>query len=150
MNISEEDFLCLSDLRLVIEFRAMDIVAKKVNARDLDPVEQALERMEANQHNAADYTLADLDFHFSIVYASGNMLLIKAMAGIREEIHYILYEMNKVQDTAQYGVDTHRTILSHLKNHDAESAKSLLKTSNNYNQARYSRLFKQDSFVHSR
>ena len=143
MAISEQDFLCLSELRKVIETRAMDIVARTADNGGLELVEQALGRMEANQNNAAEYTAADLDYHTAIVQASGSRILIGAMAGIREEIYYILHEMNKVRDTAQYGVDTHRKILSHLKNHDAESAKALLRVSYDYNQARYSRLFTQ-------
>ncbi|WP_443751305.1 FadR/GntR family transcriptional regulator [Asticcacaulis solisilvae] len=61
-----------TELRIAIEPKGAELAAQYATYEDLNRMKAAFERMAAAEDGHGDPTLADIDFHISILFASGN------------------------------------------------------------------------------
>lgn len=61
-----------TELRVSIEPKGAELAAQSATYEDLQRMKTAFDRMVQAENGIGDPTLADIDFHISILYASGN------------------------------------------------------------------------------
>jgi len=142
LEISEDDYLSLCELRACVENRAIQLSVENGTREDFDRIYEALQRMRDSADNLAEFTSADLDFHMAIVDGGHSKLLIKAYHSCRNELFFILREMNRVRDSPTYAISTHQEIYEAIVARDAKRALTLFKDMGKFNKARYASMFK--------
>lgn len=142
LEISEEDYLSLCDLRDCVETRAIQLSAKYGTQEDFDRIAGALERMRSAADDLEEFTAADLDFHVAVVESGHSRLLIKAYHSCQNEMRFILRQMNRIRESPTYALSSHMDIYQAIAARDTKRALALLKDMEKFNRVRYSRLFK--------
>lgn len=142
LEISEDDYLSLCELRACVENRAIQLSVEYGTQEDFDRIYDALQRMKNSAHNSVEFTTADLDFHMAIVDSGHSKLLIKAYHSCQSELFFILQEMNRVRDSPTYALATHQGIYEAIAARDAKRALALFKDMGKFNKARYASMFK--------
>ncbi|MCD8223837.1 MAG: FadR family transcriptional regulator [Clostridiales bacterium] len=144
LEISEDDFLSLQELRLCVENRSIQLSAEYGTEEDFARIHEALERMKAFADNLEEFTAADLDFHLAVVESGHSKLLIKAYHSCQNEVHFILREMNRIQESQTYALYTHTEVYQAIAARDAKRAMLVFKDMGEFNKARYSGMFKNN------
>lgn len=143
LEISEDDFLSLSDLRACVENRAVLLSSKYGTEADFARIFDALQRMQNSVGNLEEFTRADLDFHTAVVESGHSRLLIKAYHSCRSELFFILKEMNRVPESQTYALSTHAEICQAIAARDPKWTLRIFKNMSKFNKVRYSSLFKE-------
>ncbi len=133
--LGEQDFQELMELRRCIEFRAIELAAAAASDGDLADIRTALEQMEAAD-NLEQFTQADYGFHYAIVRASHNRIFCRTMDACREPILFCLREMNRLNDSREWGISLHQKIYQAMVSRNAGQAVKYLKQNTEYNYAR--------------
>ena len=136
LNLTDDEFQDLMDLRTCIEFRAMELAAKRATKEDLILIRDALKRMQVEGIDLDAFTQADYDFHYAVFLASRNRMFIRVMDSCRDQMYYCLREMNKMNANWDWAVETHKTIYECLVRHDGAGAIRCLRNNNEYNRAK--------------
>lgn len=136
IDLTDDEFQDLMDLRTCIEFRAMELAAKRATKEDLVLIRQALKRMGAENNDLDSFTQADYDFHHAIILASHNRMFAQVMDSCRDQMYYCLREMNKMNSTWEWALDMHQTMYECLARHDGAGAIRCLRNNNEYNRAK--------------
>jgi len=136
LNLTEEELQDLMDLRTCIEFRGIELAAKRATKEDLVLIRQALERMGAEGNDLDTFTQADYDFHYAIILASHNRMFVRVMDSCRDQMYYCLREMNKMNASWDWALDMHRELYVSLVRRDAAGAIRCLRNNNEYNRAK--------------
>lgn len=144
LEISEDDYLSLCELRACVENRAIQLSVEYGTQEDFDRIRDALQRMKESSNNSAEFTEADLDFHLAIVDSGHSKLLIKAYHSCQSELYFILQEMNRVRDSPTYALSSHQEIYDAIAGRDAKRALACLKDMEKFNKARYATMFKKN------
>ena len=142
LEISEDDFLSLSELRACVENRAVLLSAKYGTEEDFARILDALHQMQNSVGNLEEFTKADLDFHTAVVESGHSRLLIKAYHSCRNELFFILKEMNRVRESQTYALSTHAEVYEAIASRDPKRTINLFKNMSKFNKVRYSSLFK--------
>lgn len=80
------DSLDLIDIRDILECKAAALAAERADQGHLAAIQEAVDRMEAEQGDGAGFHQADLEFHQALAQASRNQVLIEIMSLIREKM----------------------------------------------------------------
>lgn len=142
VGISESEYADLVEFRCCIEFRAIELAVKRATAEDLEKVNEALRAMEALADDIDALSEADYAFHYALVSCSKNPLLCNAIESCKPRMIQAFKATNKINDSLAWGIDVHRNVYIKLTERDARKAIQILKTDNEYNQARISQLSK--------
>lgn len=142
LEISEDDFQSLSELRLCVEKRAAFLSVKLATDDDLREVRNALQSMQDNIGDLDKFTSADFMFHMSIVEAGHSKFLSKVYQGCRNEIYFALREMNRVPESHTFAITSHTRIYSALVARDYNETSKIYKDTFEFNRARYKKLFR--------
>lgn len=146
LDLSENDYKSLNDLRACVETRA--ILLSETNAReeDLVKIREAYEAMRssAEKQDLDAFTAADLAFHTAIVESSHSSMLIKAYKSCKMELYSGLYEMNRIPNSYSYAVTTHGQICDAVCSRDAARALQVMEKMHLFNNVRYASLLKAD------
>ena len=144
IKLSEEEFQDMIDVRTYIEFRAIDLAARRATEADLEAVRQALERMQASCADLDAFTEADYAFHRAVVLASHNRMLCHIMDACQDQFFYCLREMNKLRGDKSWAVELHRDLYQLLADGNAAGAIRCLRKNNEYNYAKLSPFFQSE------
>jgi GntR family transcriptional repressor for pyruvate dehydrogenase complex len=142
--LTEAGFKHFLEFRRCFEYPAIKLAVIRATEENFQQMQDSVDKLKQYIGNIDDYTVADYMFHYALVCSSHNPYLIGAMTCCREMICNTFYEMNKLPDCHQWGVEMHEQILDCLRQRDAQAAILLLKEKNNYNYARLSEFFAQD------
>lgn len=142
LEISEEDFLSLYELRACVENRAIQLSVEHGTEEDFSHIHNALQRMEASAGDLEEFTAADLSFHLAIVASGHSKLLIKAYHSCQNELFFILREMNRIRESPTYAIATHTEVYQAMVDRDAKRALNVFKDMAKFNTARYASMFK--------
>lgn len=125
-----EDIRELYEVRKILEAGAAKMAAQKYGKEDLEAIEETLFVMEHAAGNERVAEIADANFHFSIVRATHNQILIHLMDSIsdllketiRETRRVILYNEKRTQEL----LVQHRRIYEAIKIRDSENAEKFM------------------------
>lgn len=147
LEISEDDYLSLCELRACVENRAIQLSAEYGTQEDFNRIYEALQRMRDSTHDLVEFTEADLDFHMAIVGSGHSRLLIKAYHSCQSELFFILREMNRIRDSPTYALASHQEIYEAIADRDAKRALAHLKDMEKFNKVRYASMFRSNWYT---
>jgi DNA-binding FadR family transcriptional regulator len=113
----------LYELRRMIEPEAAAFAAKRATAVRLADVERALMLMEGAEPNSPVSVEADVDFHVSILIASGNDFLASFGPAIRASLTMAIRFQRVSCHAADHFVPDHRAIAVAIKRRDPDAAR---------------------------
>ncbi len=126
ISLDKEEMLDIIDFRGIIENESASLAAKLATEENLNQIQKAFDNMVASLDDYKKYSIADYQFHLSIVKASQNRVFYKAMLRLKEFLYRHLEEMNRVGDITR-SIDGHCNLLKAIKNRDDELARTLSK-----------------------
>lgn len=141
INLTEQTFLKVMEFRRIMEFPILELAVQRGNQEDFALISQALEGMERSVGDPEAFSVEDYRFHSAIARAAHNEMFCKAMESCQKELFSCFYQMNRVNDVHNWGVDMHRAVFEAIIRRDARGAVSALKKATDYNYARLSELF---------
>lgn len=141
LQLTEQEFLAVMEFRRIIEFPAMELAAQRGTEEDFALIKQALDGMEQAVGDPETYSLEDYKFHLAIAKATHNEMFCKSMESCKKELYTCFYQINRLNDAQNWGIDMHKVILDAIVRRDAKGAVSALKKNGDYNYARLSNLF---------
>lgn len=145
LHISESEFLDFIDFRNCIEFQAINLSVTHATEEDHAQINSAFQKMESSVGDLEAYSIADLTFHMAIIDSAHNIFFSKAFRGCQDMILCCFREMNKLNDSQNWGVELHREIADHIIARDAKGAIRSIKKNNDYNFARLGTFFQNQS-----
>jgi DNA-binding FadR family transcriptional regulator len=112
--LSERTYREFLDFREAVEFSAIRLLKQSAMEEDFLRMEQNVLAMEAAADSDA-YDLADFGFHLSLVSASHNEMLIRAMTANKNTVICVFHAMNTLPDARSFGASSHREIVDLLR-----------------------------------
>lgn len=124
-NITVKDLNDVLEVRIGLEYMALEKACKLISQEQLVQLEQAAVNFERTmeQGDLTKLAEADVDFHEIIYLASDNKRLNQVLNNMREQIYRYRIEYLKDEKTRSLLVTEHREILEALKVRDLERAK---------------------------
>ena len=125
--ITKADIANLLDLRKIIEVGCARSACEKAEQKDLEKMEDALQKMWTAVENNELGEQADYDFHMAIAEATGNPLLINLMEDVSDTMIRTMKETRRIwlyetKKSIQKIYDEHKLILKAIKDKDGEAA----------------------------
>ncbi|TCL73349.1 DNA-binding FadR family transcriptional regulator [Hydrogenispora ethanolica] len=127
VSLDEEEMMDIVDFRDIIENESARLAAKRATEEDLEHIRRSLDNMIANTHDYKKFSIADYQFHLSIVKASKNRIFYKAMLRLKDVIYNHLEEMNRNGDLV-FSINGHVRLFDAIKSRDYELAGMLSKS----------------------
>lgn len=129
-KLTPQDFEELYAMRLILEPAAAR-AAHPLSQRGYEELWKIIDATR-KARSLADVTLLDLDFHESLVAASGNSRLLKAWRSLRGELELWLGDLHRrhrAQDlnTLENTADSHREILNAFESQSAAACERLVR-----------------------
>ncbi|WP_340680677.1 GntR family transcriptional regulator [Paraglaciecola sp.] len=132
VTLSTEKLLEIFRVRESLEGMACNLAAKNMTGEQIAELKSLLTQHEQNeslQQGEAYYQKeGDLDFHFKIVFGSGNGLLIRLLC---EELYYLVrmyrYQFGMASPRAKKAFREHHNIIQAIEDKDGELAEILMR-----------------------
>ena len=137
-NLSEESYRNFLDFRNAVEIAAVKLGSKRATEADYRRMEECLQEMSDAEDDNDRYNLADYNFHYAVVLASHNDMLIQAMAANEASIISIFTAMNAVP------VPSHRMIMENIKSGEVSKVVAAYRDMGKYNLTRLNRFFRKE------
>lgn len=126
--IDDRDLDEIYELRRLLEVPAMELVIERASAQQLDALEQPLADLEAaaDSNDVPAFLLADRDFHLTLLQLSDNPRLVDIVAGLRDQTRIIGLRSLAEAGVLQASASEHRPILEALRAGDVAEAKRVM------------------------
>jgi DNA-binding FadR family transcriptional regulator len=112
-----------TQVRLAIEPQAAALASENATFEQLENIEKALERMAEADQGLDDPLEADIDFHTSILAASGNRFFLQLTEFISTALRVSIRYTNKIKGVPGADVTKHADILNTIKSRNPEKAR---------------------------
>lgn len=128
-DFREETVDHLYEARIALEASGARYAAIRASADDLAILEEDIRQLAIAVTEKLPNMLAiDLDFHRHLVRASGNPILTSVHAMVIERFLESLPNLSQMMGMGNASLDNHRTVLRHLRQHDADGAAEAVRT----------------------
>ncbi|MBK1673525.1 GntR family transcriptional regulator [Ectothiorhodospira shaposhnikovii] len=132
VSLTQEDLLELYLLREALEGMAARLAAERMSGRDIDELRKLLrqhqERAELQEGIAYFQTEGDLDFHYRIIKASGNVRLIKLLC---DDLYHLMrmyrFQFGMASSRALIAFREHGHIVEAIADRDPEMAELIMR-----------------------
>lgn len=128
MYLGEKTNIQVFEFRELMDAESARLASKRRTDEDLQRLNGIISNMEraAEEKNSQEFAKLDLDFHFEIGRITGNPLIIKTNAILKEILEV---SMEDVIDRMGYesAVEYHSRIFEAIKNQDSELAMKLMR-----------------------
>ena len=122
--------LSLLELRLVIEPQAASLAALRANDDNLLELRNHYQRMadslrEQGEQSEGRVFLdndADIEFHKTIMKASGNLFISQFGGTIRAALHHTIYLSNRATENVQNSLEAHKSVLEAIESRNSKQA----------------------------
>ena len=129
LTVEKGTALELIEVRKILEVQAVGIAAERAEQSDLRKLEEALKELETDLKNGGGEH-ADQWFHYVIILATKNEILIKIMDTISDIMKYTLktsrYQLYEGKYTPELLYQEHVAIYEAIKNRNSEIAKEYM------------------------
>jgi DNA-binding GntR family transcriptional regulator len=128
-EVSVEDAKEVLQVRGVLEGLAADICAKKINEKEIQKLEEIIQKMNLaiKKGDLINYCELDDNFHELILKICGNKRIIKIRGSLENFIYRFRVKSLSVTGRIENSKIEHRNILEALKQHNSEKAEKLSK-----------------------
>ena len=143
-RLSEQSYRDFLDFRGAVEYSAVRLSCKTATEEDYRRMEASLQDMSDAGGDNEKYNQADYSFHYAVVCASHNDMLIRAMAANQSSIISVFAAMNAVPKSRSFAVPTHRQIMEDIR---AGKVREVIKTYEDmgkYNLTRLHKFFREE------
>lgn len=86
MEDNREFLTNLTEVRLALEPAAMELAARNATEKDIRNIQECYERLQASLDHEEQWVKADYDFHYSLIQASNNELIISLLQTLRHAL----------------------------------------------------------------
>jgi GntR family transcriptional regulator, transcriptional repressor for pyruvate dehydrogenase complex len=117
----------LLDFRKMLEPPLAARAATHASPEEISEMEEILRRQEEKQRAGEAAVAEDAEFHYSVALASDNSVVLKVLDILMDLLRDTRERSLQVEGRAQKSLSGHRRILSAIKNHDGEAAKSAMR-----------------------
>ena len=111
------------ELRTLLEVGYCQLAAEKATEREMDLIRKAAdafeEKINSNEKEIDELTKADLQFHYSIMEATKNPLIIRISRAVEELFFSSIRRTISKIEGRQWGVEGHRNIIKAIEGNDA-------------------------------
>ncbi len=119
--------LSLLELRLIIEPQAASLAALRANDDHLQELHNYYQLMadsveKQDLDNDCMDTEADIEFHRTIMKASGNLFISQFGGTIRAALYHTIYRSNRATENTQHSLEAHKSVLESIENRNSEQA----------------------------
>ena len=112
-----------TQVRLAIEPQAAALAAETASEAQIYEIEKSLLRMQEADEGLDDPLDADIEFHNSILQASGNRFFLQLTEFISTALRVSIRYTNRIKGVQGPDVQKHRDIYEMIKNKEAEKAR---------------------------
>jgi DNA-binding GntR family transcriptional regulator len=128
-NITQKDIEENFPLRANLESLAARLALPLLTAQDMERMESHFSRMAqaAQANDFKSYLKYHLHFHDIFIRASRNDTLIDILDNLRSQALWFRYSYLYIQESFEYAIEVHRSILDHFKNKEADKLETLVK-----------------------
>jgi len=117
----------LLDFRLMIEPPLAARAATHASPDEISEMEEILQRQEGKLSHGEAAVAEDSEFHYSVALASGNTVVLKVLDILMDLLRDTRERSLQVAGRPERSLAGHRRILSAIKRHDAEAARSAMR-----------------------
>jgi DNA-binding GntR family transcriptional regulator len=128
-NITQKDIEENFPVRANLESLAARLSLPHLTAQDLEKMEALFSRMgqAAQDNDFKAYLRYHIQFHDIFIRASRNDTLIDILDNLRSQALWFRYSYLYIQESFEYAIKVHRSILDLFKKNEAEKLEALLK-----------------------
>lgn len=112
--------------RGAIELAAIELACEKASSKDFARMEKLINNMAKMMDNLPEFLKCDLEFHQTIVQASGNMVLVTAFEAISEYHKYSQVFTSLHEGEEQVSHNYHHRMLAALQKRDKKLSRKAL------------------------
>jgi GntR family transcriptional regulator, transcriptional repressor for pyruvate dehydrogenase complex len=116
----------LIEARRLMERELAMLAAERAQEKDLQKIEQLLNRMTQSVDKREAYLIADLDFHLAIAQAAYNRPLLNAVQLIRNVMRQWIEESLQVAGTSSNALVQHKRIFEMISKKDSNAARQAM------------------------
>lgn len=113
-------------LRIAIEPEAASLAARYAGQKEIDTIEESLERMAATSESLEKMLEADIAYHVSILYASKNRFYISLRDFVKTALNVSIRYTSSIKGNRGAIIEDHTKVLNAIKNHNPERAKNAM------------------------
>ena len=111
MEMGDGDLRQLFEVRKVLEVEMAGLAAARRSHEDVERMQRAIEAMDEGLASAERYIAGDLEFHQSVVAATGNRIARSMMHAIRDVMRRALLSIYRIPGSPERSMQEHRQIL---------------------------------------
>lgn len=123
-HVKKSTMLETLEVRLALEKQAAQMAAERRSEKDLALLETCLhscKNASANE-DLDQFITSDIQFHKTIVQASGNQLLIDLYEHMKDILYSFVHDFMSLEPSFQLGQGIHLDLFEAIQNQDKESA----------------------------
>lgn len=127
--LQKEKIRDIMEVRRGLEIEAAGLAAERATEENLAKMEEALRQMEADQAMGAPGDESDLKFHYGVVEAARNPLLLRVMNTIYDTMNQTLRITRNLwltSSTPQRLLEEHRQIYQAIKSKNGRKARKIM------------------------
>ena len=121
--LSQPDRTSMFEFRRIVEVEGAALAALRADAKQIAAMHEATEKM-ASATTPDDITRYDLEFHYLIMQASRNSILVKVFEVLRDTYFALLHD--NVTHLGASGAPYHHMITAAIESRDADLARLLM------------------------
>ena len=122
LNFANVTFSDIIYARKAIETAAITLACNKINAGQIDELDNLMRKMEQSKDNLLQFLELDARFHQFIIHSSGNMPLVTAFEAIAEYHKYSQVFSSLYESEIHNAINYHRKMFSALKTRNVKNA----------------------------
>lgn len=136
----QQPFLELMDLRILLETECVKQAAKLIDARGLQIVETAFNKMRKSGVDFKKLAQADMEFHLEVAHASENKLYDEILSALLPQLGLRYARSTYTDDILEKNLLEHQNILEALKRGDSKGATAWMKKHLTDSRTRFTKL----------
>jgi GntR family transcriptional repressor for pyruvate dehydrogenase complex len=127
MELGDGDLRQLFEVRKVLEVEMAGLAAARRSDEDIEKMQRAIEAMDEGLASAERYIAGDLEFHQSVVAATGNRIARSMMHAIRDVMRRALLSIYQIPGSPERSMQEHRQILEAVIAGRPDEARALMR-----------------------
>jgi GntR family transcriptional repressor for pyruvate dehydrogenase complex len=127
MELGDGDLRQLFEVRKVLEVEMAGLAAARRSDEDIERMQGAIEAMDEGLASAERYIAGDLEFHQSVVAATGNRIARSMMHAIRDVMRRALLSIYQIPGSPERSMQEHRQILEAVIAGRPDEARALMR-----------------------
>lgn len=127
MEMGDGDLRQLFEVRKILEVEMAGLAASRRSDEDIERMRLAVEAMDQGLASAELYIAGDLEFHQSVVAATGNRIARSMMLAIRDVMRRALLSIYQIPGSPERSMDEHRHILEAVVAGNSDEARARMR-----------------------